>query len=188
MSAPPAAVGQSQRTVTVAIQAPVILPMCVKNHAVLSVGGVAARISPSRPAVRIRAGAVDRRLDRQLLERYAQPNLPRAQDARRARLARVGATAGRNVFASFMAMDPAPEITRFPLLLTVIFGDQLPPEEFACIIRINRARHEATLAAYRRRLSEMEREHPYPALTMRFGPMYEEMCLRWFDSLPTAEG
>ena len=93
---------------------------------------------------------------------------------------------GRRAFATFMAMDPAPEITRFPLLLTVFFGDQLPAEEFARIIRINRARHEATLAAYRRRLPEVERDHPYPAMTMRFGLMYEEMCLRWFDTLPTA--
>lgn len=93
---------------------------------------------------------------------------------------------GRRAFASFMAKDPPPEITRFPLLLAIFFGDRLPPEEFARIVRINRARHEARLAEYRRRLPQMEREHPYPAMTMRFGLMYEEMCLRWFDTLPTA--
>jgi len=32
-------------------------------------------------------------------------------------------------------------------------------------------------------LPAVEPEHPYPALTLRFGIMNEEMILRWIDSI-----
>ena len=91
--------------------------------------------------------------------------------------------AGRRAFEAWLRREPVPENTRFPLLLTLFFGDRLPPDELARMLRGHRARHEAIAAAYRARLPEIARDHPFPARTMRFGLMYEEMVLAWFATL-----
>ena len=91
--------------------------------------------------------------------------------------------AGRKAFDLWIAREPTEEIIRFPLLLTLFFGDRLPAGELARLLRGERARHETRLAHYRARLPEVERQHPFPAKTARFGIMYEEMVLAWFDSL-----
>ncbi|MBD5655515.1 MAG: PadR family transcriptional regulator [Candidatus Eremiobacteraeota bacterium] len=91
--------------------------------------------------------------------------------------------AGRRAFDAWIAREPSQEINRFPLLLTLFFGDRLPPEDLARMLRAHRARHESNLAAYRSRLPDVEREYPFPARTMRFGLMYEEMILAWFATL-----
>jgi hypothetical protein len=91
--------------------------------------------------------------------------------------------AGRKAFDAWIAREPADENIRYPLLLTIFFGDRLAPPELARILRGHRARHEARLAQYRADLGTVEREYPFPGKTSRFGVMYEEMVLRWFDSL-----
>ncbi len=91
--------------------------------------------------------------------------------------------AGERAFTAWIARDPAEGLRRFPLLLTVFFGNHVPREELARMLRIQRAQHEAKLAEFRRRLPAVEPEHPYPALTLRFGIMNEEMILKWIDSI-----
>jgi DNA-binding PadR family transcriptional regulator len=91
--------------------------------------------------------------------------------------------AGRAAFRAWIAREPGDENIRFPLLLTAFFGDALPRAELARTLRAHRARHEARLARYRERHPAVERDHPYPALTSRFGIMYEEMVLAWFATL-----
>lgn len=90
---------------------------------------------------------------------------------------------GRRAFDAWLAREPGSENTRFPLLLTLFFGNRLAPEDLARMLRAHRARHEAIHAMYRARVAEIERDHPFPAKTMRFGLMHEEMVLAWFATL-----
>ena len=90
---------------------------------------------------------------------------------------------GRRAFERWIARDPGQEIIRFPLLLTLFFGDAVPRRELARMLRAHRSRHEATLAAYRAQQPVFEREQPFPALAIRFGVIYEEAVLAWFDTL-----
>jgi DNA-binding PadR family transcriptional regulator len=90
---------------------------------------------------------------------------------------------GRKAFDEWIARTPGEENVRFPLLLTVFFGDHLPPATLAEMLRGFRGRHEARLAAYQQRLPKASKDQPYPARTMRFGAMYEAMVLAWLDTL-----
>jgi DNA-binding PadR family transcriptional regulator len=89
---------------------------------------------------------------------------------------------GRQAFAAWIAREPGQEIIRFPLLLTIFFGDTLEPSELARMLRDHRARHVATLEACRTQL-EVNREQKFPNLVTRFGAIYEEAVLAWFDTL-----
>jgi DNA-binding PadR family transcriptional regulator len=91
--------------------------------------------------------------------------------------------AGSKAFDAWIAQEPGEENTRFPLLLMVFFGDRLDPEELARILRSHRARHEGKLAGYRAYEHDVARDHPFPAKTIRFGRMYEEMVVAWFETL-----
>jgi DNA-binding PadR family transcriptional regulator len=90
---------------------------------------------------------------------------------------------GRKAFDAWLARGPGEDTVRIPLLLTLFFGDRLPREQLARILRADRAKHEALLAEYRAWLPFAEREYPFPAKVGRFGVMHEEMILAWFDSL-----
>ena len=90
---------------------------------------------------------------------------------------------GRKAFDEWIAREPADENIRFPLLLTAFFGDHLPPETLARMLRNSRARHEERLKAYREKLAEVDGLAPFPARAARFGCLYEEMVLAWFASL-----
>jgi DNA-binding PadR family transcriptional regulator len=91
--------------------------------------------------------------------------------------------AGKKAFDAWIARDPGEENTRFPLLLMLFFGDRLPAKDLARILRSHRARHEERLAGYRAYEREVELKYPFPAKTIRFGRMYEEMVLAWFETL-----
>lgn len=90
---------------------------------------------------------------------------------------------GRQAFDEWIAREPPDENIRFPLLLTAFFGDHLPPETLARMLRNSRARHELRLMAYREKLEAIEGLYPFPARATRFGCMYEEMVLAWFATL-----
>src|SRR5471032_3262513 len=51
--------------------------------------------------------------------------------------------AGERAFTAWIARDPVDGLRRIPLLLTVFFGDHVPREELARMLRIQRAQHEA---------------------------------------------
>ncbi|MGZ3497729.1 MAG: PadR family transcriptional regulator [Vulcanimicrobiaceae bacterium] len=91
--------------------------------------------------------------------------------------------AGRAAFARWIAREPADELIRFPLLLTLFFGAGVDPERLRNWVTLHRARHAERLERYRQVSPDVEREHPYPAMTLEFGIMYEETVLRWLDSL-----
>jgi DNA-binding PadR family transcriptional regulator len=90
---------------------------------------------------------------------------------------------GRQAFDEWIAREPGDENIRFPLLLTEYFGDHLPPETLARMLRKSQVRHDARLKAYRERLEALAETHPFRARVARFGCMYEEMVLEWFTTL-----
>ncbi len=91
---------------------------------------------------------------------------------------------GRAAFADWIRQEPGPEVARYPMLITVWFGDHLPEDELEWFLRLQRARHEKRLDFYRQLHDSME-DHTTPAArALRFGLYYEEAVMAWFDSLP----
>jgi DNA-binding PadR family transcriptional regulator len=96
--------------------------------------------------------------------------------------------AGRQAFADWVAQPPGPELIRFPLLLTVLFGAHIPPSTLATHLAHHRGLHADRLAGYERRLSKIATMlHPpsqYAQATLDFAIRYERAVLSWFDALP----
>lgn len=90
---------------------------------------------------------------------------------------------GRQAFAAWIASDPGPDLTRSRLLLTVFFGDQLPPERLAEILDDARRSHAGTLKVYEDLLPHVASSSAYQAATLRFGIAYERAFLDWVDSV-----
>jgi DNA-binding PadR family transcriptional regulator len=90
--------------------------------------------------------------------------------------------AGREAFAEWIGREPGPELIRFPLLLTVMFGRHVAPDRLTGFVARHRGVHAERLAEY-----ERERDagvpDPYGAATLDFGIRYERAVLDWFDAL-----
>jgi DNA-binding PadR family transcriptional regulator len=99
---------------------------------------------------------------------------------------------GREAFASWVAQPPDEELIRFPLLLTILFGRQVPPATLAAHIAQHRALHRRRLAEYERLRDDSGAQGGpgeggpdiYTAATLDFGVRYEHAVLDWFDALP----
>jgi DNA-binding PadR family transcriptional regulator len=89
--------------------------------------------------------------------------------------------AGRAAFTAWVNREPGPETIRFPLLLTVLFGQHLPPPRLAAALAAHRTVHAQRLAEYE--AVEVEQD-PYAAAVLDFGRCYERAVLDWFDRLP----
>jgi DNA-binding PadR family transcriptional regulator len=97
--------------------------------------------------------------------------------------------AGREAFARWVEREPAPETIRFPLLLTVMFGQHVPPERLAAFLEAHRAEHAERLAGYERDRAELPPDaDPHALATLTFGLAYEKAVLDWFDGLPSGLG
>jgi DNA-binding PadR family transcriptional regulator len=92
--------------------------------------------------------------------------------------------AGREAFAEWIGRQPGPEIIRFPLLLTVFFGDHLNPSRLRRHLREHELEHLRRLEGYEQRAQGQEDAQSGPALVLRFGIEYERAVLHWFASLP----
>jgi DNA-binding PadR family transcriptional regulator len=95
--------------------------------------------------------------------------------------------AGRAAFAAWITEEPGEELIRFPLMITVFFGDHLPDARLDEMVSARRRQHAERLAEYRRierRLVAAGDRHRLA--TLRFGISYEEAALRWFDARPWA--
>src|SRR6266536_4522176 len=97
--------------------------------------------------------------------------------------------AGRAAFAEWVRREPGPESIRFPLLLTILFGRYLPPEQLERFLKLHRSVHARRLAGYRRQHREAMAAgagdaEPYAVATLEFGIAYERAVLSWFDRLP----
>jgi DNA-binding PadR family transcriptional regulator len=93
-------------------------------------------------------------------------------------------TLGRETFRTWIARMPGDELIRFPLLLTVFFGDAVPQQTLAACCAEQRARHAAQLDAYQAQLPEVAVKEPFRALALQFGIGYERTVLAWIDDLP----
>ncbi|MEV7987560.1 PadR family transcriptional regulator [Micromonospora sp. NPDC085948] len=95
---------------------------------------------------------------------------------------------GRGAFAEWVNREPGKEHIRIPLLLSIGFGQHINPELLAHYVAEHRARHAERLANYMNVLQNAEESGLVPDLyrraTLRFGLIYEQAVLEWFDSLP----
>jgi DNA-binding PadR family transcriptional regulator len=95
-------------------------------------------------------------------------------------------SSGRAAFAAWIARVPEPELIRFPLLLSVFFGDALETEQLREWLVAHRQLHRERLARYEEMLPRVQSTAPYPALTLEFGIEYERTVLRWIEKLMAA--
>ncbi|HTW84308.1 MAG TPA: helix-turn-helix transcriptional regulator [Candidatus Sulfotelmatobacter sp.] len=92
--------------------------------------------------------------------------------------------AGRAAFHAWIARMPGDEIIRFPLLLTIFFGEAVPPQALVDACTEHRRIHAERLAVYEVLLPKAREHTTYSALALAFGLDYERMVLRWIDGLP----
>lgn len=95
--------------------------------------------------------------------------------------------AGRAAFAEWAAQLPGHETIRFPLLLTMTFGQHVPPARLAEYVASHRREHAERLARYEQTRAVLPDEaEPYAVAALDFGLAYERAVLAWFDGLPPA--
>jgi len=96
---------------------------------------------------------------------------------------------GRQAFTEWLSQPPGNETIRFPLLLTLAFGQHVPPHQPASVLARHRIIH-TDRTAYRCQREQMppgyEEADPYAVATLQFGIRYEETVLAWFDELPAS--
>jgi DNA-binding PadR family transcriptional regulator len=94
--------------------------------------------------------------------------------------------AGRAAFDAWIARAPGPELLRFPVVLTVFFGDHVEPALLGQFLRATRAEHQAKLDEYERIHPEVTEE--FPRATLDLGIAYERTVIAWIDGLPWTKG
>lgn len=90
---------------------------------------------------------------------------------------------GRTAFAAWIAREPETELIRYPLLLTLFFGDAVDSQTLREWLGAHRERHVQRLAQYEALLPQICEPAPFPALTLEFGIDYERMVINWIDKL-----
>lgn len=90
---------------------------------------------------------------------------------------------GRAAFAAWLCVPPATEQIRFPLLLTLGFGDQLDRDRLLGFVDDHRRHHEQRLRKYQTMLDTLPLSQ-YQRATLRFGLRYEQAVIDWTDELP----
>jgi DNA-binding PadR family transcriptional regulator len=87
--------------------------------------------------------------------------------------------AGRRAFRTWLETEPAAEQIRFPLLVTLWFGQHLDPETLATFVAKARTEHEERLALY----EQLHVDDPNVGAVVSFGKHYERAVLGWLDEL-----
>ena len=90
---------------------------------------------------------------------------------------------GRAAFAAWLCVPPATEQIRFPLLLTLAFGDQLDRDRLLGFIDDHRREHQQRLRNYQTMLDTLPLTK-YQKANLSFGLRYEQAVLDWADELP----
>jgi len=92
---------------------------------------------------------------------------------------------GRAAFAKWIDREPGPEQIRFPLLVSLWFGEHLGAARLARFVDAERRVRRERLARYRaiERGLAAGREHPHRRDVVRFGIRYEAAILRWLAEL-----
>jgi DNA-binding PadR family transcriptional regulator len=96
---------------------------------------------------------------------------------------------GREAFSAFLHAAPGPETIRYPLLLTLAFGDHLEPAALRALLADQRRVHEERLRGYLAQQDAAERAgaDPRRLAPLRFGIRHERATLEWFDDLTDLE-
>lgn len=113
---------------------------------------------------------------------------PGERGARDKRLFEITDT-GREAFADWVETPPGTENIRFPLLLTLVFGEHVTPHRLQNFLDRHRTVHADRLAEYLKQRDAIPQtyqlEDPYSIATLDFGIRYEQAVLEWFDNLPS---
>lgn len=92
--------------------------------------------------------------------------------------------AGRKAFRSWIAIEPGPPIMRMPLVLQTFFVEAVDAAKTKAARAKLRAYHAERLMLYRAYESQVDKTTgSYQAL--RLGIQFQELMMRWIDSLPT---
>lgn len=94
--------------------------------------------------------------------------------------------AGREAFAAWVREPPGDEQIRYPLLLSIAFGEHLGPARVQEFVAEHRRRHQDRLATYVELAGALD-DH-YQRATLAFGIHYERAVLAWMDDLPELLG
>ena len=92
---------------------------------------------------------------------------------------------GRKAFAQWIQGEPGPEQLRFPLLVSLWFGEYISPDHLAGFVESQRRIRQERLAQYRKAQASPRwvGEHPRRREVLRFGIRYEEAVLRWLKEI-----
>ena len=92
---------------------------------------------------------------------------------------------GRRAFAKWIEEEPGQEQIRFPLLVSLWFGEHLDPERLAHFVDGERKLRSERLASYRAAKARLpsDGEHPHRRAVVQFGIRYEEAILKWLGEI-----
>ena len=93
--------------------------------------------------------------------------------------------AGRQAFERWIAQIPGDIVMRFPLALSMYFGEHIDAAQLAAILEEHRARHSAEIARLRAFAPEVSAtDSPHLAEVLRLGIMFHDVILRWIETSP----
>jgi DNA-binding PadR family transcriptional regulator len=92
--------------------------------------------------------------------------------------------AGRAAFRAWLSIEPGHEQIRFPLLVTLWFGEHLDRDTLREFVAAHEKEHRARLAMYRG--ASEHADDDFVASVVQFGIEYEKAVLRWLKGLPFA--
>jgi DNA-binding PadR family transcriptional regulator len=90
---------------------------------------------------------------------------------------------GRAAFRAWIDEEPSAEQIRFPLLVSLWFGEHLDPTRLRGFLDGRRRAHGERLARYREALADGARDDRHRAAVVQFGIRYEEAVLAWLDDV-----
>lgn len=93
---------------------------------------------------------------------------------------------GLSALTDWLDSGPADEVIRFPILLTIRFGGNLPPGRLRALLSDFEVRHRAKREFYGELESDMRsaRNDPFEIATVRFGRLFEAAIASWLEELP----
>lgn len=93
---------------------------------------------------------------------------------------------GRAALISWLEAGPAEEVIRFPMLLTIRFGEGLAPQRLRDLLSEFQARHRAKHEYYSQLEADMRNSNgdPFELATLRFGRLFETTVATWLEELP----
>ena len=99
--------------------------------------------------------------------------------------------AGRAAFNEWVNREPGLESVRFPLLVTVAFGEYVQPERMHAFLQRHHTAHLERLAKYEAQRAEIDSRsaaaQPLSVAALDFGIAYEQAVVGWFETLGASD-